>query len=747
MKISKQRLVTLWLFVLTLQTLAPATTTYARNEEAPPGTVARPLPEGKVGQPYDYQLQAEGGLAPLTWRVVNGELPPGLTLDADGKLNGIPTTPRREAYQLVIEVADSSQPPQRLAQPFLLTVQAAPLRLVTTSNPLRIVQQPLPAPEPLESHAPNHTVVSDRGYRAERRQPLTSPISWPYIPPSAARSDAASSPLVEQDPAQPGNAEQNNPAPQEEKTEQLNPARFINIYEVPKARSVSFQANTTIKQSGDNAKIYGKLIYHGRTAGLNNTRLTADEGSTIVVVPDVEGSRDIAFNTIYMHAELASADTKQNVEIANYSEVGTAPSADAFIIGASFESAKDILDMLITLQRRATDILKYTLEIYDDGEIDDEKFKEILGITSSSSVQLGRARESFTLYAPEVETITSYLATQSNRNITERIANNIFHINRDTLTAIAKQFTADVALLKSQTPTERDAATIRLLLRTAQIYKDFKAARAEIRYMAEKGALKTPKEPGRQRLVERLDNTLQRINTPGTDAKLIKGLRREAEAQARDIYAYDRSAEAITSLRDSKFPVGWVSLDEVRAKDGDTLKLTVQIQNPGNQGTGNKVPFYIAVKKYGIKLHWASSFLFLKRLNITPADTMPDANGNTLSEVNFAPSPGVSYGLTFFKRGDDGGSKFLRALAPTIGMNVSFMNFKDPGFDLSTMMFTNTTGTDVQVGAGPIVSFFDNKLHFTHGWNLNVDRKRRYWGIGFGFVEFAKELGKYIKSQ
>src|SRR5437660_1612912 len=56
------------------------------------------LPEAKVGTEYAYQFQSEGGLAPLRWRVLEGELPAGITLELSGKLRGVPTTPRREAY-------------------------------------------------------------------------------------------------------------------------------------------------------------------------------------------------------------------------------------------------------------------------------------------------------------------------------------------------------------------------------------------------------------------------------------------------------------------------------------------------------------------------------------------------------------------------------------------------------------------------------------------------------------------------
>ncbi|HEY7617181.1 MAG TPA: hypothetical protein VH744_10285, partial [Terriglobales bacterium] len=100
--------------------------------------------------------------------------------------------------------------------------------------------------------------------------------------------------------------------------------------------------------------------------------------------------------------------------------------------------------------------------------------------------------------------------------------------------------------------------------------------------------------------------------------------------------------------------------------------------------------------------------------------------------------------IAYFKRGDSKGNTFLRALGPGVGMNVSFMNFNDPSFDLAANQFVNTSGTNVQVGAGIIGSLFDNKLQLTCGWNLNVERRRTYFGVGFGFIEIGKELSKHI---
>ena len=52
-----------------------------------------PLPNGGVSLPYSVTLSATGGVAPYTFAVTAGTLPPGLSLASNGDLAGIPTTP------------------------------------------------------------------------------------------------------------------------------------------------------------------------------------------------------------------------------------------------------------------------------------------------------------------------------------------------------------------------------------------------------------------------------------------------------------------------------------------------------------------------------------------------------------------------------------------------------------------------------------------------------------------------------
>jgi alpha-tubulin suppressor-like RCC1 family protein len=74
---------------------------------------------GVVGQSYDFAIAAPGGLAPLTWSVISGALPAGLTLDtSNGALTGTPTTAGPSTVK--IGIADSSN--ETAQQSFTFTV-------------------------------------------------------------------------------------------------------------------------------------------------------------------------------------------------------------------------------------------------------------------------------------------------------------------------------------------------------------------------------------------------------------------------------------------------------------------------------------------------------------------------------------------------------------------------------------------------------------------------------------------------
>jgi hypothetical protein len=79
------------------------------------------LPAAKRNRNYSRTLAATGGLAPRTWSVVAGSLPPGLTLNATtGIISGKPTTPA--TYNFTVQVRDSQPAPATDTQALSLTV-------------------------------------------------------------------------------------------------------------------------------------------------------------------------------------------------------------------------------------------------------------------------------------------------------------------------------------------------------------------------------------------------------------------------------------------------------------------------------------------------------------------------------------------------------------------------------------------------------------------------------------------------
>lgn len=81
------------------------------------------LPKAAVRSPYHNQLQAIGGLPPYTWQVVQGELPPGITLFPDGTLDGMPTSVGD--YEFTVKVTDGAKPAHDIQKKFTLHVVSA----------------------------------------------------------------------------------------------------------------------------------------------------------------------------------------------------------------------------------------------------------------------------------------------------------------------------------------------------------------------------------------------------------------------------------------------------------------------------------------------------------------------------------------------------------------------------------------------------------------------------------------------
>ncbi len=71
-----------------------------------PGSTLSP-PFGRIGVQFGFRLSASGGAAPLTWSVVAGTLPRGLTLDSStGSITGVPRAAGR--FALTFAVTDAA---------------------------------------------------------------------------------------------------------------------------------------------------------------------------------------------------------------------------------------------------------------------------------------------------------------------------------------------------------------------------------------------------------------------------------------------------------------------------------------------------------------------------------------------------------------------------------------------------------------------------------------------------------------
>lgn len=92
------------------------------------------LPTGQVGSAYSGQLSATGGSGARHWSLTSGQLPPGLSLNAEtGAISGTPTS--AGSWGFVAEVSDPGPPAQQHALAGTITVVPAPPVTTATATP------------------------------------------------------------------------------------------------------------------------------------------------------------------------------------------------------------------------------------------------------------------------------------------------------------------------------------------------------------------------------------------------------------------------------------------------------------------------------------------------------------------------------------------------------------------------------------------------------------------------------------
>ncbi len=785
MKVASVRFMSMTMFVVVGLGTNPGTLLHAQEAYA--------LSDRQVGTEYEFRLQTEGGLLPLTWGVVEGTLPPGIELLPSGVLQGTPTKPQREPYEFMIEVSESSEAPERFAQPFTLLIRAAPLRMGLKPNRLRI----LPPEDQDDEEDKNDRKVQGKLLNippaglAKKGGPSGGEAPPPE--PNAERTafPVQAAPIVSGSGSQPShrahgrqgnqggaNVEDKKEEKKDKEKRDLNPATFIRISEETKR--------------GDRVTLYNP------DGGPMSRQLTADEDSMILIelIPELM-TGDLALNKLFISAKFSGRTESKDVVVDGYSEIGVDSANTAAQRGMAFESAANLQTMLARMSFVAEDIVTSALEQPRYIEIDfDNKYIRQRGETlkqdenkrerGETLKQDENKREWFEkllrtkFHSYGIAAIADFFLNEENLVVVEIIGTDVLGVDSYSLRAVAENFKRDMGVVfdDDRTGDAKKAAIDNLWEVTKHVYHDFRDERLKIRkwlWEVAKGKyepqdLEQVLEPEKAleeimnnedqkqllhralKKVEDYEETYKQNNNLSTDlTPPEKNLLLSAREDAGRALAMGLGARAIEKLK-RLFTVGSISLPREDASDGERLTIRLEARGVGGASVGIPAVFTLTVKKFGWKAPLVTdSFFFIKRLGIDDEDIDPprDMLGNPLfdavREVNFAPAPGASLGATFFKRGNSSWDKFLRALAPGIGINVSFMNFDDPGFDLVNNAFTKTTGVNVQVAAGPVVSLFDNNLQFTYGWNLSADRKRRYFGVGFSFIKIAKQVGKYIK--
>jgi len=87
---------------------------------APLKVTTTSLPAATGGQSYTAALAATGGIAPYSWSVPPGMLPPGLSLSSAGEISGIPDV--AGTYPFTVTVTDSENPPMTATKMLSISV-------------------------------------------------------------------------------------------------------------------------------------------------------------------------------------------------------------------------------------------------------------------------------------------------------------------------------------------------------------------------------------------------------------------------------------------------------------------------------------------------------------------------------------------------------------------------------------------------------------------------------------------------
>ena len=170
--------------VAALAGVVTATAAALAFDDAVPCVDTQPLfvcPQGTVESSYSIQFVGRGGCGPdganaglpYQYRIVNGALPPGLSLSTGGQISGSPS--QGGMYRFWVELSDQDPPSQSWCLP-----KKAEREFSITINPRVLVTTESAGPGTIGSaYTLNLTAVMKSG--AASTAPPSSPLSWTLV--------------------------------------------------------------------------------------------------------------------------------------------------------------------------------------------------------------------------------------------------------------------------------------------------------------------------------------------------------------------------------------------------------------------------------------------------------------------------------------------------------------------------------------------------------------------------------------
>lgn len=99
----------------------------------PPFIATHSLPNATAGTAYSATLQVTGGIAPYNWIVTAGTLPPGLDVNADGSISGMPGA--GGTFSFTVQATDAASPPLKATANLTISSVVLSVSITTTTLP------------------------------------------------------------------------------------------------------------------------------------------------------------------------------------------------------------------------------------------------------------------------------------------------------------------------------------------------------------------------------------------------------------------------------------------------------------------------------------------------------------------------------------------------------------------------------------------------------------------------------------